>query len=211
MTRSVALLILGLTLLSCERSNWPHGELRAPTVALQPFHDFDARLTDSVAAILEKSYGVKTIVLRSATLPKSAFTNVKTSRYRADSLLVYLMANKPDTIDYIIGLTSEDVSTTKRDESGEIKSPKEKYADWGVLGLGYRPGPSCVISTFRVGHKSKDVFMERLKKIAVHELGHNIGLDHCETSDCVMQDAAETIKTIDRSRLSLCAECKKKI
>ncbi len=118
---------------------------------------------------------------------------------------------KPDTIDYIMGLTSQDVSTTKRDESGEIKLPKEKYTDWGVLGLGYRPGPSCVISTFRIGHKSKDVFMERLKKIAVHEFGHNIGLDHCETRDCVMQDAAETIKTIDRSRLSLCSECKKRI
>jgi archaemetzincin len=104
-----------------------------------------------------------------------------------------------------------DVSTTKRDESGEIKSPKEKYADWGVFGLGYRPGPSCIISTYRIAHKSRSVFMERLKKVAIHEVGHNLGLDHCKTNDCVMQDAAETIKTIDRSAMQLCVNCKSKI
>jgi archaemetzincin len=180
-------------------------------VAIQPYGDFDTRLADSVASTFRKTYHVETIILTSKPLPSKAFTKVKTPRYRADVLLVHLMDIKPDTVEYIIGITSQDISTTKRDVLGNIKSPKEKYADWGILGLGYCPGPSCVISTFRIGHKSQKKFMERLKKISLHELGHNIGLDHCETNDCVMQDAAETIKTIDRAQKSLCTACKTKV
>lgn len=44
----------------------------------------------------------------------------------------------------------------------------------------------------------KAKYIERIKKICIHELGHNLGLKHCEFHEkCVMRDAAETIKTID--------------
>jgi archaemetzincin len=207
--KNVALLIVVFTFDGC----WKESLLihDNTTVALQPFENFDAKLTDSIAVTLEQTYGVKTVILKNVDLPKSTFVNVKTPRYRADSLLRHLVNIKPDTVDYVIGLTIQDVSTTKRDESGKIKSPKEKYTDWGVLGLGYRPGPSCIISTYRIAHKSRSVFMERLKKVAIHEVGHNLGLDHCKTNDCVMQDAAEIIKTIDRSAMQLCVNCKSKI
>ena len=71
--------------------------------------------------------------------------------------------------------TSEDISTTKY-EHGAIRKPESKYRDWGVFGLGYRPGPTSVVSTFRIGHKDQGVFMDRIKKITLHEIGHNIGL-----------------------------------
>jgi archaemetzincin len=209
--KNVIPLIVVFTLAACGK-DYPliRGNISL-NVALQPFGAFDPKLSDSIAVTLERAYGVKTIILKDLDLPKSAFVNMKSPRYRADSLLRHLMNIKPDTIDYVIGLTTQDVSTTKRDESGVIKSPEEKYKDWGVLGLGYRPGPSCIISTYRIAHKSRSVFMARLKKIAIHELGHNLGLDHCETNDCVMQDAAETIKTIDRSHSGLCESCKNKL
>lgn len=184
---------------------------RVVRVAIQPFGNFSGALTDSIASVFRKTFHVETIILASRPLPSKAFTKVKTPRYRADVLLTYLKDLQPDTVDYIVGVTSEDISTTKRDVFGNIKSPKEKYSDWGILGLGYCPGPSCVISTFRLGHKSHSVFIERLKKISIHELGHNVGLDHCDKNDCVMQDAAETIRTIDRSRLDLCMNCKTKV
>lgn len=50
--------------------------------------------------------------------------------------------------------------------------------------------------------------MERLKKVTMHELGHNLGLPHCPNKHCFMQDAAETIKTIDGVELNLCEECR---
>lgn len=58
---------------------------------------------------------------------------------------------------------------------------------------------------------NKKLFFSRLKKICIHEVGHNLGLPHCTTNKCVMQDAVETIKTVDNESEELCAECRLKI
>ncbi|MEM6299515.1 MAG: hypothetical protein AAF740_12575 [Bacteroidota bacterium] len=183
-----------------------------PVVGIQPFKGFDKTLTDSVQQTLERVYGFKVVVLPPAELPKSAFVRIKSPRYRADSLLRFLRATKPDTIDYLLGLTHKDISTTKRDKFGNIKKPESKYTDWGVFGLGFRPRPSCVVSTYRIRKTSHKNFILRLQKITMHEVGHNLGLPHCDSGDkCVMKDAAETIKTIDYVALELCSECKSRI
>jgi len=110
-----------------------------------------------------------------------------------------------------LGLTSKDISVTKRDDSGNIKKPEYKYQDWGIMGLAYCPGESCVVSTFRIKHKNKTVYFDRLKKVAVHEFGHNLGLPHCPNKKCVMTDAVESVKTIDNAKLKLCNDCAGKI
>lgn len=184
---------------------------RADRIAIQPFNDLDQQTVDSVSSILNRKFDSKVYVLSKKTLPKSSFVNVKSPRYRADSLLKYLKSIKPDSIDLILGLTSNDISTTKRDKNGEIKEPKSRYEDWGIFGLGYRPGPACVISTFRIRNTSKKQFIERIQKIATHEIGHNIGLKHCPNEKCVMQDAAETIATVDKAGFELCDDCRRKV
>ena len=60
-------------------------------------------------------------------------------------------------------------------------------------------------------NKNRKIFFERIKKVCVHELGHNFGLPHCPTITCVMEDAKETIKTIDNEELRLCEKCLAKI
>ncbi len=144
-------------------------------------------------------------------LPEKAFVNIKSPRYRADSLLIELSKNRPDSIGFILGITSKDISTTKRGLDGNIKKPKSKYTDWGVFGLGYKSGTSCIISTFRLKNVKTDLFISRVQKISVHEIGHNLGLDHCETEKCVMQDAVETISTVDSEGFKLCEKCYRKI
>lgn len=166
---------------------------------------------DSVKSALEEVYEVEVVMLPEIEIPENTFVNVKSPRYRADKLIEYLKENRPGGIDYTIGLISKDISTTKRTADGEIKKPKSKYEDWGIFGLGYRPGPSCIVSTFRLNNKNQKLFYSRIKKIAVHEIGHNLGLPHCPDKECVMQDAAESISTIDNVSMILCDECKRKI
>jgi archaemetzincin len=181
------------------------------TVALQPYKGFDAALVDTVALAIQKAYGFSVEVLPERALPKNAFVNIKSPRYRADSLLIDLKENKPNAAKYIIGLTNADISTTKRDKSGNVLSPEHKYLDWGIFGLGYRPGPSCVVSSHRLKHADKAIFISRLKKVSIHELGHNLGLHHCETAKCVMQDAVERIQTVDSVGFIPCESCRRKI
>lgn len=176
-------------------------------IGIQPYGNLDQDVINLISDILKKTYNTDVILLPKKALPKSAFVTIKSPRYRADSLLIDLLKIRPDSIDYIIGVTSKDISTTKRNAKGEIKNPKSKYTDWGIFGLGYKPGKSCIISTFRLKKTTSETFKSRVQKIAVHEIGHNLGLDHCKTKKCVMQDAVETINTIDLANFELCEKC----
>ena len=191
----------------------PGPEVAESTIGIQPYGAVDPALLDTLQATLERVYApAHVVILPSVELPASAFIEVKSPRYRADSLIAQQTRHRPDSIDFVLGVLNRDISTTKRDPHGAVLDPAWKYADWGVFGLGYRPGVSCVVSTFRVGSVSKRLFMERMKKIAVHEVGHNLGLPHCTAGGrCVMRDAAESIRTIDRVDLALCDRCKSRI
>lgn len=202
--RTIMFLLLLLSLSACSKNKKKH-------VGLQLYGSFDTTLADTVANTLHRVYGFQISVLEPIEIPKNTFTRIKTPRYRADKLIKILKNNKPDSLDYVMGLIQKDISTTKRGPNGKTKKPISKYQDWGIFGLGYRPGVSCIVSTFRFKNSSKKQFLSRLKKICIHELGHNLGLKHCPNKKCVMTDAAESIKTIDHVALQLCALCLDKI
>lgn len=179
-------------------------------VVIQPIGKYDKKLIDSVANKVGKFYQVKVQVNGPIDMPKAFYTNIKSPRYRADSIIRYLRRIKPDTVKYILGLTNYDIAITKKDKDGEVKKPIKKYTDWAIFGLGFTPGPSCIVSSKRLGN-SRKIRTNRAQKIALHEFGHNLGLPHCPNLDCFMQDAAETIKTIDRVDFNLCQDCRKQI
>jgi len=78
---------------------------------------------------------------------------------------------------------------------------KGQYADWGVMGLGFRPGKAAVASDFRMSNKSA------FWKIAIHELGHTSGLPHCPVKTCFMRDAEGGNPTAEEKEF--CSKCKK--
>lgn len=204
MKKLLVAILLILSIASCEHQK--HDKV----IALQPYINFDKSLLDTISKTMEGIYNKRVVILPSGKLPQEAFIKIKFPRYRADKLISILSKNKPDSIDYILGLTTQDISTTKKNADGSVKEPASKYSDWGVFGLGYMPGSSCVVSTYRIKNPDSKM-MERLKKICIHELGHNMGLPHCDSEFCVMADAAETVKTVDQVHLGLCASCKKKL
>lgn len=203
LTKKILFLTLTLMVISCSQDNM--------TIGIQAYTDFNTSYSDTIKAALIRSFGYRVVVLPEKELPGYAYIKMKSPRYRADSLLADLRKNKPDSIDYILGLTNRDISTTKKNKNGTVKQPQWKYEDWGVFGLGYQPGPSCVVSTYRLKSNDSALLINRLKKVCIHEMGHNFGLKHCTTKNCVMQDAAETIRTIDSVDLELCPKCRAKL
>lgn len=196
--------IVGIIALSCQQRT-------QMKVAIQPLGTMEQRLIDTVSSILAKEYGMTVEVLKMRPLPKEAFVNIKSPRYRADVILKILRKEKPKSCDFILALTEKDISTSKRNMFGRILEPKSKNEDWGIFGLGYQPGDVSVVSTFRLGGTNQKVFIGRLKKIVIHEIGHNLGLEHCGAVSCVMRDAEGKLATVDKAASALCSECPKKI
>jgi len=214
MKKYFALVSLAVFLIMIALITYPNFRYKVITeetfVAIQPFGEFNSKEAKMIQQEIAEFYHVNVTLLKPIELPKNAHINVKSSRYRADTLIRFLRKNIYSNYDFVIGLTDKDISTTKYSTTSTktIKKPTYKYTDWGIFGLGFMPGKSCIVSTFRLKEKN---FRSRFIKICCHELGHNFGLPHCSDKSCIMQDAAETIKTIDNVKLNLCNSCKKKI
>jgi len=180
-------------------------------IGIIPYKGINEQKVAILKSAIINYYGVTVKMLPQQQLPKAAFITIKSPRYRADSLIALQQRNLPDGVDYVIGLTESDISVTKHDKNGAIKKPEWRYNDFGVMGLAYCPGKSCVVSGFRLKHKDKKLHLARFKKVVIHELGHNFGLPHCPDVKCVMTDAVESIRTIDNANPGLCDRCKHKL
>ena len=163
----------------------------------QDLPDADVAL---VAQALETFYDVKVKRLPRVDLPPFAYYPPR-RRYRAEKLLSYLQLRLPRNGRRILGLTGVDISTTKG-----------KYRDWGILGLATIDGSACVISAFRArkGAKNRQHARVRLAKTAVHEIGHTLGLEHCPTRGCLMEDARGKVATTDRE-YDICPRCRARL
>lgn len=201
--RSFAIPLVLVALSSCSEKG-----LSRCTVGIQPYGSIPSIWLDSIAVALEREHGTRVYVLPKRLPPAAAFTTIKTPRYRADSLLRHLLHIKPDSVDLIIGVIRHDMSTTKYGEDGQVLEPASRYTDWGVFGLGYRPGQASIVSSFRLG-EGHPLLIQRLQKVAVHEIGHNRGLSHCKNKSCVMRSAAERLSTIDAEQATICDHCRR--
>ena len=164
-------------------------------VAVQTFDDVPDEHVEMVVAAAE-FYGFEVEVLEPVDFPDWAYYEPR-HRWRAERLLDFLDEHIPLGFDRIIALTDQDISTTK----GE-------HEDWGILGLATIAGTSSVVSYFRCQRRVGEVSaLERLYRVAIHELGHSLGLPHCETEGCYLMDALGTVDTIDRETF-LCDVCR---
>jgi len=159
---------------------------------------------DAIEAELRRVYQVEVRRLATRPLPRSAYYP-RRRRYRADTLLEYLGEQIPagmraDT--RVLGLTTADISTTK-----------DQFKDWGVFGLGQLGGTAAMVSSHRLTRKAKSPAQAlwRVTNTAVHELGHVLGLDHCEEQGCVMLDAQGGIANTDASTGVPGPQCRAKL
>lgn len=145
---------------------------------------------------IESFYGYQCRVLDRVEFTNDILAASKT-RYEASKIL-----GKYDSDNYTLILTEKDIACHKG-----------QYPEWGIFGLGMMPGKVCVVSTYRIKRGvNQEKFFDRLRKITLHEIGHNLGLNHCDYDlHCLMNDANGTIKQVDREKIWMCNNCKKQI
>lgn len=161
-------------------------------IYLQPFGQMDEILIENISQKLSDSLNGQINILPAISFPQNAYYTPR-KRFIADSIIKYLQ-NKAGSDKYFIGLTNTDISIFD-----------EGKGNWGIMGLGYQPGNACVVSSFRLNTKNKKI-QERFYKVAVHELGHNFGLSHCDNAGCYMMDADGKMK-MDEEHF-FCKKCR---
>jgi archaemetzincin len=201
-SRVSAVLVLPLLALLLAVSPAAAAEPASPPVerviALLPLGKVSQDVLDRVAWDIQLRLRVKVRVEPRRELPQEAYYPPR-RRWRAEKLLEFIDASPPQGVWKVVGITEAEVSTTK----GDIQ-------DWGIAGLGSIQGLSCVVSThiYRKHSKTRQVLLRRVGDLAVHELGHTLGFDHCETEGCVMADAkGKAIKSSDKSSGHYCERC----
>jgi archaemetzincin len=135
-------------------------------------------------------------------VPEDAF-NKSRRQYRSDMILskVHSYVEKEKNLDRILGIVDIDIFV-----------PNLNF----VFGEAECPGKAALISLWRLkpefyGAPSKmELFVERITKEAVHELGHTFGLGHCSNPFCVMFFSNSIFDT-DRKKSLFCNKCYLKV
>jgi archaemetzincin len=167
------------------------------TIHIIPLGKVEQVVVDDVVKGLTAFYHKTVIVQKVEPLDKRLLAESK-KRYSADSILKRFKSPQNTVV-----ITSVDIVTPKTKVTNE----------WGIFGLGLRPGKVCVISSFRLKkNATAKLLADRLQKVAIHEVGHNLGLNHCtKDPECLMNDAGGTIKQVDQEKFMFCENCKKLI
>jgi len=82
-----------------------------------------------------------------------------------------------------------------------------------IFGQAFLNGRSGIASIYRLSNerygikKDQTIFVDRIRKEVIHELGHTFGLIHCSNPTCVMRSSTY-VEDIDQKDHLLCGKCK---
>jgi len=162
--------------------------------------EFPKKYVEFVQKKLKKFYNCKVNILPKMDIPVSCKIN-GLQRYSSVKI-VKLLNSKFDNVEgKVVALTQVDICTDRK-LNGKINK------NWGVIGLSLLGTKSCVVSNKRM----KTNYYGKLEKVSIHEIGHSLGIPHCEShSKCLMNDAKGKGSKIDKELLWMCNDCKRKI
>lgn len=170
-------------------------------IRVQPVGAVPDAVLLAVARALRSSYADTrvTVAGRRWRPPASAYRPGR-QQYRADLLLDWVCA-RHDGADAIVAIANADIY-----EPGYNFLFGLSYIGSGcaLIALGHldRSDNGAPVTRPRLGH--------RAAMIAIHELGHAYGLDHCKRRGCVMR-YEDQVGPVDRERGQFCADCRSQL
>jgi len=167
-------------------------------IHIVPLGDIDNSYLEFTRKQIIDFYGFECVIEKRIPLTEDILASSK-KRYEATKIITKYNSNRN-----VLLLTAADIAHFNK---------QKNISEYGIIGLGFRPGTTCVVSTFRIKRNvSNKKLLERLAKVSIHEVGHNLGLDHCSHDrKCLMNDARGTVTQIDHEDLWLCDKCNQKI
>ena len=154
----------------------------------------DDRLLDTVQGGTERVYRIHARLYRHADRPTHAF-DPRRGQHSSTAILKWLVG-RPHPGGRMLALTDADLFI-----------PVLTF----VFGEAQLGGAAAIVSTARLSDetgvpRAPTVFVDRVVKECIHELGHTFGLIHCDTPGCVMTRSVNLLE-VDAKRIALCELC----
>lgn len=154
-----------------------------------PVGSVDELAVSVVAANLQALMGLNAAVRPVEPAPEHAYQH---GRRQYDAIkIIKSLARATAAHELTLGITQFDICT-----------PILAF----VFGESQLSGRAALISLFRITDEKKELTYTRTAKIALHEVGHLIGISHCRTSECLMAFSANLTK-LDQQQLLFCEAC----
>lgn len=149
-------------------------------------------VADSIQGLLRLPVDVHSVV----PLPEEAFMPPR-RQYNAMALLKFLASDHANPSLKVLGITAMDIT-----------NPILTY----VFGEAYMDGGAAVMSYARLASTPSgdvipwELFLDRVVKVAIHEIGHAFNLSHCHRGRCVMR-SSHNLPQLDEKLNYLCDYC----
>ncbi|MFC7234555.1 archaemetzincin family Zn-dependent metalloprotease [Halosegnis marinus] len=170
-------------------------------VDIVPVGDVPAVVKREASSGLRSVYDCEVTIHEAQEVPENAY-DASRKQYRAEEFIE--LASRVGSGEKNIAVTPNDLYYRRRNY---------------VFGLAYLSGNGSVVSTHRlqtssdggIANKSAaDVFADRVRKEVVHEIGHTVGLEHCDNNRCVM-NFSPTVREVDVKEQNLCGSCQRQV
>ncbi len=169
-------------------------------IILISFGYFEKGVLEMISGDIEREF-LMPVKVREGFLDLSEFFDPYRKQYDGNRLLKEIDSKFASETAKTVGLFSVD-----------LYIPILTY----IFGQAFLNGRSGIASIYRLSNErygikgDKNVFIERIRKEVIHELGHMFGLIHCANPVCVMRSSTY-VEDIDQKEYSLCLRCREEL
>jgi len=166
-------------------------------ITLIPFGYFDAGLLERILGDVEGEFSVP-VRIRDGFLDLTEFYHTARNQYDGNRLLTAINHSFGSESEKTLGLFDVDLFI-----------PILTF----IFGQAFLNGRSGIVSIYRLKNEKygmkpdAPLFLNRLRKEVIHELGHTFGLIHCLHPACVMRSATY-VEDIDQKDHRFCMRCR---
>lgn len=165
-------------------------------LSLMPVGDVDMRALELLAARCGQEFGWDVSIDASIPMPDGAF-DPKRNQFEAIHILRAVIEHSRSDADRTLGIVNDDLFI-----------PMLTF----VFGQAQLKGKVALMSLARLRQEyyglpaNSPLYLKRVEKEAMHELGHTFGLIHCTNKECVMA-LSNSIQQVDIKAAEYCRSC----